>query len=167
MYLDELDIGPKIEDMITFLPSSPELAKRERTCHVFKLCCLCLGHVVPKLPSVSLGSPGKSTAGVDLSDIIEPLQSYLLGSSAEQNIFTSTGSISSCVELLDEFGYKAIQPPYDPWASVDFHGKSQMYADLTKAYKNVRIASNVETGVEVSVSLETPDKLAPQRHQPS
>ena len=29
VYLDELDIGPKVEDMITFLSSSPELAKRE------------------------------------------------------------------------------------------------------------------------------------------
>ena len=167
VYLDELHIGPTIEDMITFLSSSPELAKREQTFHVFKFCCLCLGHVVPKLPSVSLVSPGKSTNEVDLSDIIEPIQSYLMGSSDEQNVFSSAESISSCVELLDELGDKAIQPCFDPWASVDFHGKSQMYADLTKAYKNVRIASNVETGVEVNVSTETPDKLAPQRCQPA
>ena len=167
VYLDELHIGPTIEVMITFLSSSPELAKREQTFHVFKLSCLCLGHVVPKLPSVSLGSPGKSTAEVDLSDIFEPLQSYLLGSSAEQNIFTSAESISSCVELLDEFGDKAIQPCFNLWASVDFHGQTQIYADLTKVYKNVKVASNVETGVEVNVSPETPDKLAPQRCQPA
>ena len=87
VYLDELHIGPKTEDMIAFLSSSPELAKREQTFHVFKLCCLCLGHVMPKLPSVSLGSTCKSTAEIDLSDNIEPLQSCLLGSSTEQNIF--------------------------------------------------------------------------------
>ena len=167
LYLDELHIGPKIEDMITFLSSSPELAKRERTSHVFKLCCLCLGHVVPKLPAVTLGSPGKSASEVDLSDIVEPLQSYFLGSSAERNIFTSAELISSCVELLEEFGDRAIQPCYDPWASVDLYDKSQIYADLTKAYKNVRVASNVETGVEVGVLPETPDKLAPQRRQPA
>ena len=68
VYLDELHIGPTIEDMITFLSSSPELAKREQTSHMFKLCCLFLGIVVPKLPSVSLGCPGRSTAEVDLSD---------------------------------------------------------------------------------------------------
>ena len=62
--LDEQHIGLKIEDMISFLSSSSELAKREQTSHVFRLCCLCLGHVVPKLPSVALDSPGKSTAGV-------------------------------------------------------------------------------------------------------
>ena len=48
---------------------------------------------------------------------------------------------------------------------MDFYDKSQIYADLTKGYKNVRVASNVETGVEVSVSPGTPDKLAPQRRQ--
>ena len=143
-FLHELHIGPKIEDTITFLSSSPKLAKREQTSHFFKLCCLCLGHVLPKLPSVTLGSPGKSAAEVDLSDVTEPLQSFLLGSSAEQNIFTSAESISSCMELLDEFGDKAIQPSYEPWASMDFHDKSQIYADLTKAYKNVRLASNID-----------------------
>ena len=161
--LDELHIGLKIENMITFLSSSPELAKREQTSHVFKLCCLCSGHLVPELPSVSLGSPSKSAAEDDLSDIIEPLQSYLLSSSAEQNVFTSAESISSCVELLD----RAIQSCYDPRASVDFLGKSQIYADLTKAYKNAKIASNVETGVKDCVSPETPDKLAPQQCQPA
>ena len=71
------------------------------------------------------------------------------------------------MELLDEFGDRTIQPCYDPWASVDFHDKSQIYADLTKECKNVRLASNVETGVEVSVSTKTPDKLAPQQRQPA
>ena len=73
VYLDELHIGPKIEDMITFLSSSPELVRREQTADVFKLCCLCLGHVVPKLPSVTLVCASKSAAEVDLLDIIDPL----------------------------------------------------------------------------------------------
>ena len=68
--LDELHIGPKIEDMVTFLSSSPELSKQEYTSYVFKLCCLCLGHVVPDLPNVSLGSSNRSVPGVDLADVI-------------------------------------------------------------------------------------------------
>ena len=32
---------------------------------------------------------------------------------------------------------------------MDFHDKSQVFADLTKAYKNVRLASIVETDVNV------------------
>ena len=84
VYLDELHIVPKTENLIIFLSSSPELAKREQMSHVFKWCCLCLGHVVPKLSSVTLD---KSSAEVELSDVFEPLQSFLLSSSAEQNIF--------------------------------------------------------------------------------
>ena len=40
VYLDELHIGPKIEDMVAFLSSSPELSKRENTSYVSKLCCV-------------------------------------------------------------------------------------------------------------------------------
>ena len=113
VYLDELHIGPKIEDMVTFLSLSSELSKQEYTSYVFKLCCLCLGHIVPELPNVSLGSPDRSSA-VDLADAIEPLQCYLLTRSADQNIFVSADSLSSCAEMLAELGDKALQPSYDP-----------------------------------------------------
>ena len=167
VYLDELHIGPKIEDMVTFLSLSPELSKREYTSYVFKLCCLCLGHVVPDLPSVSLGSPNRSVAGVDLADVIEPLQSYLLGSRLEQNIFASAECISSCIEMLAVFGDRALQPSYDPWASVDFHGRGKIHADLTKAYKDVRIAANVEADADVTLSPGSPEKLLPQWKRPA
>ena len=42
VFLDELHIGPKIEDMVRFLSSSPEMSKREYTSYVFNLYCLCL-----------------------------------------------------------------------------------------------------------------------------
>ena len=119
--------------MVTFLSLSPELSKREYTSYVFELCCLCLGHIVPELPNVSMGSPNRSVAGVDLADVIEPLQSYLLSSSLEQNIFTSAECISSCVEILAEFGDWALQPSYYPWGSVDFHSRAKTHADLKKA----------------------------------
>ena len=167
VYLDELHIGPKTEDMVTFLSLSPELSKREYTSYVFKLCCLCLGHVVPELPSVTLGSPNRKIAGVDLADVIEPLQSYLLSSSLEQNIFASAECISSCVEILAEFGDRALQPSYDPWASVVFHDRGKIHADLTKAHKDVRIAANVEPDADVGLSSGSPEKLLPQRKRPA
>ena len=155
VYLDEHHVGPTIEDMVTFLASCPELSKRGYTAYVFKLCCLCLGHVVPELPSVTMGSPDRSSA-VDLSDVIEPLQCYLLTCSAEQNIFVSADSISSCVEMLAEFGDRALQPSYDPWACVDFHDRGKIHTDLTKAYKDVRIAANIESDVDVTLSSGSP-----------
>ena len=163
VYLDELHIGPKIKDMVAFLPSSPELSKREYTSYVFKLCCLCLGHIVPELPNVLLGSPDRSSSAIDLADVIEPLQCYLLTCSADQNVVVSADSISVCVEMLAEFGDKSLQPSYDPWVSVDFHGRAKIHADLTKAQKDVRIAANVETGAHVSLSSGSPVKLFPQR----
>ena len=166
VYLDQLHIGPKIEDMVKFLSSSPELSKREYTSYVFKLCCLCLGHVVPELPNVSLGSPSRKGTEVDLADVIEPLQSYLLANSGE-NIFSSAESISSCVEMLSEFGDKALQPSYDPWCSVDFHGRAEIHANLTKVYKDVRVAGSVEPDADMALSSGIPEKLLPQRERPA
>ena len=122
VYLDELHNGPKIEYMVTFLSSCPELSKQGHTSYVLKVCCLCLWHVISEMPNVSLGSPNRIVARVDLADVIEPLQSYLLSSRWEQNIFLSVEWISSCLEMLADFGDRALQPSYDPWARVDFHG---------------------------------------------
>ena len=166
VYLDERYMGPTIEDMAIFLSSSPELSKREYMAYVFKMCCLCLGHVVPELPSVSLGSPDRNSSAVVLSDLIEPLQSYLLTCNTEQNIFPSADSFSSCVEMLAEFGDKALQPSYDLWVGVDFHGRSKFHANLTKTYKDVRVASSVGMGADVTLSSESSEKLLPQRKRP-
>ena len=133
---------------------------------MFKLCCFCLGHIVPELPNVSLGSPDRSSA-VDLADVIEPLQCCLLTCSADQNIFVSADSISSCVEMLVEFGDKALQPSYDPWTGVNFHGHEKIRADLTKTYTNVRIAANVEADADVTLFSGSPEKLLPQRKRPA
>ena len=90
--MNELLIGRKFENLISFLSAIPKMAKLEYTACVYKWCCLCLGHLVPKIPAVSLSSTDKNDVGVDLSDIIESLQSYLLVSSSEQNLFTSIES---------------------------------------------------------------------------
>ena len=167
VYSSVLHIGPNIEDMVTFLSLSQELSKREYTSYVFKVCCLCLGHIVPELPNVSMGSPDRSRSAIDLADIIEPLQCYLLTCSEDQNIFLSADSVSSCVEMLSEFGDKALQPSYDPWASVDFYGRAKIHADSTKTYKDVRIAANVEGDADVTLSSGSPEKLLPQRKRPA
>ena len=165
--LDGLHIGPKIEYMVTFLSSSPVLSKREYTSYVLKLCCLCLGHMVPELTNMSLGSPGPSRTAIDLADVVEPLQSYLLTCSEEQNFFASANSISSLVEMLVEIGDKELQPSYDPWASVDFHGRSKIHADLTKAYTDVRVATNVGTDADLTLSSGSPEKFLPQKKRPA
>ena len=93
VYLDELGVGPDIEDMVSFLSSCPELSRREYTWDLFRLCCLCLGHVASKLPDVSLGSGKVGVTSVDLSSVVEPIQAYLLSGDSEGNFFTDPGSV--------------------------------------------------------------------------
>ena len=133
VYLDELGVGPDVEDMVSFLSSCPELSRREYTWELFNLCCLCLGHVAPKLPDVSLGSSKVGVTSVDLLSVVEPIQGYLLNGDAEGNFFTDPGSISSCMELLETFSDSALQCGYNPWESVDVHGYEKIRAELGKS----------------------------------
>ena len=167
VYLDELGVGPDVEDMVSFLSLCPELSRRRYSWDLFKLSCLCLGHVAPKLPDVSLGSSKVGVTSVDLSSIIEPLQGYLLSSDAEGNFLTDPGSISSCMELLETFGDSALQCGYNPWEFVDVHGYEKIRTELEKSYRTVRIASDVESSASVSEPVFVSERLPEQRRCPA
>ena len=165
VYLDNVISGPVIDDMFTFLSNCPELARREYTLRVFKLCCLCLGHICPALPFVGLNYPMSGVGNVDLSSVIEPLQSYLLCGELVNEFFFDPESNAKCVELVDIFGDQALQANYNPWDSVDFHGRAGIVEGLSKAYKAVRVASDVDTS-SLSTILQSPGKLSMQRRTP-
>ena len=160
--LDKVISGPVIDDMVTFLSSCPELPRREYTLHVFKLCCLCLGHFFPALPIVGFSYPMSVMESVDLSLAIEPLQSYSLCGELTNNFNNDPDSVARCVELLDSFGDQALQADYNPWDSVDFHGRAGIVEGLSKTYKAVRVASDVDTS-SMSTILQSPGKLSVQR----
>ena len=169
VYLDNVISGPVIDDMVTFLSNCPELARREYTLHVSKLCCLCLGHIYPTLPIVGLSYPMSGMESVDLSLVTEPVQSYLLCGELTNNFFTDPDSVARCVVLLDSFGDQALQANYNPWDSFDFHGRAGIAlwrgGGLSKAYKAVRVASDVDTS-SMSTILQSPGKLSMQRRTP-
>ena len=167
VYLDELGVGPDVDDMVSFLSLCPELSRRGYTWDLFKLSCLCLGHVSPKLHDVSLGSSKVGVTSVDLSSILEPLQGYLLSSDAEGNFFSDPGSISSCMELFETFGDSALQCGYNPWEFVDVHGYEKIRTELEKSYKAVRIASDVESSASVSEPVFVSERLPEQRRRPA
>ena len=167
VYLDELGDGPDDEDMVSFLSSCPELSRREYTWDMFKLCCLCLGHVAPNLPYVSLGSSKVGMTSVDLSYVIEPIQGYLWACDSEGNLFTDSGSISSCKELLKTFGDRALQCDCSPWESVDAHGYEKIRAELEKSYKAVRVASDVESSSTLSEPVSVSERPPKQRRRPA
>ena len=165
VYLDNVISGPVIDDMVIFLTNCPELARREYTLHVFNLCCLCLGHICPALQFIGLNYPMSGLENVDLSSVIEPLQSYLLCGELVNNFFTDPESIARCVELVDNFGDQALQAEYNSWDSVDFHGRAGIVEGLSKAYKAVGVASDVDTS-SMSTILQSPGKLSMERRTP-
>ena len=157
--------GPIVDDMVTLLANCPELRRREYTLHVFKLCWLCLGHICPVLPPVGLNYPMSGVESDDLSSVIEPLKSYLICGDLANNFFTDPESIARCVELVDNFGDQALRAGYDQWVSVDFHGRAGIVERLSKSYKAVRVASDVDTS-SMSTVWQSPGKLAMQRRTP-
>ena len=128
--LDQSGTGPAFEDMVFFLSVCPELARREYTLHVFDFCCLCLGHTVPNMPRVELGTGQIGTANVDLSCIIEPIQGYLLSSDSEGNFLTDPISTDGCLASLEVFREMALETDDNPWSCVTFHDYENKYSEL-------------------------------------
>ena len=81
------------------------------------------------------------------------------------NFFTDPDSIGRCGELVDNFGERALQAGYNPWDSVNFNGRAGIVEELSRAYKAVRVASDVDTS-SMSTVLQSLGKLAMQRHTP-
>ena len=109
VYVDKMISGPMVEDIVTFLANYPELARREITLYVFKLRCLCLGHICPVLPTVGLNYRMSGVESVYLSSVIQPLQIYFLCGELANIFFTDPESIARCVELVDNFGDQALR----------------------------------------------------------
>ena len=167
VYLDELGVGPDVEDMVSFLSSCPESSRREYTWELFKLCCLCLDHVYPNMPDVSLGSNEVGVTSVDLSSVIEPIQGYLLSSDSGRNFFTRPGSVLPCMELLETFSDRAFRCDYNPWESVNVHEYEKIRSELEKSFEAVRVASDLESSSSLSEPVFVSEKLLEQRRRPA
>ena len=50
---------------------------------------------------------------------------------------------------------------YDPWESIDFQGENDFVQELSKSYKAVRVASDVDSS-SISKLLQIPGNLAVQ-----
>ena len=61
-----------------------------------------------------------------LSEVMEPLQSYLLSCNRVTNVFTDPSSVSEGVELLESFGGTALGSGCDAWGYLDFHDKEKI-----------------------------------------
>ena len=167
IYLDDFGTGCAIEEKVYFLSAFPELARKEYTLHVFKLCCLCLGLSVPNMPKDELGSGSIGTANVDMSRIIGPLQGDLFSSDAGGIFITDSDSIDGSLASLEGFSDKALQTDYNPWSLISFHDYERLYSELANSCKAVKIASDVESSCSHSELVFVSEKLPKQRCRPA
>ena len=159
-------LGQMLRTWSLFCHHAPS-CRREYTWDLSKLCCRCWGHVAPKLPDVSLGSSKVGVTGVELLSVVEPIHGFLLHGDAEGNFFTDSGSISSCMELLETFSDSALQCGYNPWESVDVHGYEKIRAELENSYKAVSVASDVESSSSLSEPVFVSERLPEQLRRPA
>ena len=162
---DDCGTGLAIEDMVAFLPSCPELAGKEHTFHVLKLCCLCLVGIVPNLSNVELGFGRIGTAKVDVSYTIEPLQGYFVSRDSKGSFLTDLDSIDACLASLENFCDKTLQIDYNPWSFVNFQDCETIYSELAESYKAVEIPTNVESSSSLKETVFAPEELPKQRRR--
>ena len=138
----------------------------EHTLNMFKLCCMCLSYIFPVLSSVRITYSMRGTKTVDLSSLIEPLQSYLPCGELVINFFADPEPIVRCVKLVENFGDQVLRARYGQWDSIKFHGRAVIVQEFSKSYKAVPAANDVDTS-SMSLNLQSPEKLAMKRRTPA
>ena len=147
--------------MVTFPAFCPEPALNGFTLYLFKVGCLCLGHICPVLPSVRLSYPMRGIETVDSTSVTEPSPIYLMCGKLANKFSTDPESIVRCVELVDNFEDQALLAGYDPRESVIIHERNDIVQELPLSYKVVCVPSDVDTNSTGTI-LQSPGKLAMQ-----
>ena len=93
-YLDRDTAGPKTDGLIALFSGFPQLHRETKTLTVDQLCCLCLVHVVLKLPEVNFWPSSGVGDGPDVSENTKEFQTYLLCSSRHGNKSNDAASIT-------------------------------------------------------------------------
>ena len=135
----EEGVAPEVRDIIIFLPGYPELVRKTKIMTMYRLSCLCLDHGKLDLPEDNFGLIGWSCEGPDLLETIETVQSYLLSSNPDCNIFTNAFSISECMEMIGSFARTVVESGYNPWTYIDFFDGNGFLKELVKCYREIRI----------------------------
>ena len=126
-----------------------------RTMTLLHLSCICLGHGNLDLAGVNFVLSIVIGDDADLSERVDPVQSYLLSSKSESNMFNNASSKADCVELID-FCRTANEPVFIPWTYVDFFSKDEILKVLMKCYKEIRVAAAVDGDTS---DVSNPDAL--------
>ena len=76
-----------------------------------------------------------------LSEVKEPLQSFLLSCNPEAITFTDRSSTTEGVELLEKFGVTVLRSGSHAWGYVDFQDNGKILKTMSDGYKAIRSAA--------------------------
>ena len=82
-------------------------------------------------------------------------------------LFSDPDSIVGCLLSLETFCEKTLQIDYSPWRFVKLCDYENIYCEMVKSYKTVKIASDVESSSSISEPVFVPEKLPEQRLCPA
>ena len=112
--------------MESFLSRCPGLLRRTRIMIMFRLGCLCLDHGELDLREANFGSSSGIGDGPDLSEIMEPVPSYLLLGNPECKIFNDASFVTDCKDLFEGFAGTGNEHKYNTRTYIDFSDKDEV-----------------------------------------
>ena len=101
---------------------------------------------------------------MQLSTLMERLQSYLLSSQLDSKMPADPEYIARCVELVYDFGDLSLERGFDPWQSVNFMEAVILsgICPWSKKMYELLVTCDVD-GCTITTILQSSDKLAMQR----
>ena len=156
--IDDDGHGPSVGDTVS-LCGFPEMCSEEKAVKEFRLSCLRIDHFSPVLPNVNFRAAVSPFSDPELSEVIEPVQSYLLSHSVENNYFTDPKSIIECVELLNASACSALHSGYDVWTYIDICAKEHILKYLVSSCKTIQSA---ECADRTNLNISAPETFCVQ-----
>ena len=163
--LHDFGTGPAIEDLFTFLSPFAELARGKNTFYVFKLCCLCFGHVLSRMFEVELKSGRIGTTNMDLSLIVESFQRYLLFVVSGGKFFRDLASFYTFLAFQESFWNKTLQIDIQSLELREFYWLRKDVKWIGKVVFALEIASDAKSSFSLWKLVFVPVRLPEQRRR--
>ena len=162
-YPDRARTVGTVSNAVKFLSGLSALQTRPLLLRIFKLSCLCLTSESPELPEVKFGPISTGHARSRLTEVIQPVQSYVANVPDPAKSAITPDSLTKFTTLSSTLGVEILSKSYTPWSSVDFFGrealKEQMRAARKARGKDVDSASSVSgSPKKVSIAKGTRNK---------
>ena len=158
-------VGHSLDSLYTFFVdvTKNELCRKSKTLTMSRVSCYCVSQLPHVLPAAQFAAAVSCSEDPNLSKSSEPVPSYMLSCSPENNNFTDPDSIISCVDLLDKLASTVLQTGFFAWFRVNIHDNEVILKALMSGYPGIDTA-----GVDdPNLALDAPETLCPQNPVPN